>query len=109
MALKVRSTSSQASSRTVRNSAPSSLAVLNEIGSNEAMAAIRLVADQGCDVFFPGEPHFLSVAKSSGVFVRVALDDDRLGSADHDDELDDMSNLLDRFDRSLDGIDAVGL
>jgi len=59
------------------------------------------VVDEGCDVFLPGERHFLPVSESPGVFVRVTLDDDRLGCADRNDQLNDM--LLDRLDRSLDG------
>jgi hypothetical protein len=51
------------------------------------------MGDERRDVFFPGEQHFLTILESTGVFVRMTLDDDWLGGANDDDELDDMSDL----------------
>ena len=68
-----------------------------------------LIDDERRDVFFPGEQHLLTPLESTGVFVCVTLDDDRLGGANDDDELNDVSDLLNRLDGSLDGIAAIDL
>ena len=68
-----------------------------------------LIDDERRDVFFPGEQYLLTAPESTGVFVCVTLDDDRLGGANDDDKLNDMSDLLNRLDNSLDGIAAINL
>ena len=52
-----------------------------------------LIDDERRDVFFPGEQHLLPL-ESTGVFVCMTLDDDRLDGANDDDELNDVSDLL---------------
>src|ERR1700677_1646384 len=59
------------------------------------------------DVFFPGEQHCSSILESTGVFVRMTLDDNWLCGTYQNDQLYDVSDLLDRLDRSLDGIAAI--
>src|SRR6185437_7973192 len=66
-----------------------------------------LTADERRDVFFPGEQHLFTPLESTGVFVCMALDDDRLGRADDGDELNGWFDLLDRFDGSLGMVAAI--
>jgi len=65
------------------------------------------MADERGGVALPGEQHLVTSVEASGVFVRVALDDDGLRGADDDRELNDVSDLLNGFDSPLDGVAVV--
>ena len=56
---------------------------------------VLLVTDERGDVFFPGKQNLLATLEPTGVFVCMALHDDRLGRSNDDDELNDVSDLLD--------------